>query len=370
MKHISHGMRDTTFGMVPGSNNQGDFVLKNDIQQKNVSGSYEYNYALILNNIDNFSSVYSSYIGRIDGNKIKNNNVISLFEDCFLSDVKEIEQYKFVEIPPNCFDFETFTFVKYTFPSIIYPSYVLYIQKDYRSSYHKIFLFSNYEFNKGFLENFKEKISLFTLENYEEIDWCYPYGSSFNIAKFPLKKPKIFHPESYPFIKNVDEWIDGYLNSPETVLILNGPVGTGKSTLIAHLISKAKMKVITAFDEKVMSNDNLYISFISEDYDLLILEDADRLLMERIGKDNDIMSKLLNVAEGIINIGNKKVIFTANLPNLDVIDPAIKRPGRCYDLLQFRELTMEESNVIRKKIGKEEFKKANKEYSLAEVYNK
>lgn len=205
-------------------------------------------------------------------------------------------------------------------------------------------------------------------ESHEEVTWIYNDGGHVDEVVFPLKKYREIMPEVYPFVSNdLNAWVDKFLASDSNILILNGPMGTGKSSLIAHIINRGKMSAMTAFDDKVMKNDSLYTNFISWSQNLLVLEDADLLLLGRVDKDNDTMSKLLNVSEGIIDTRGKKIIFTANLGNTKDIDPALLRPGRCYDIVEFRELTKAEANVARAKLGKRLFER-DKNYSLAQVY--
>lgn len=209
---------------------------------------------------------------------------------------------------------------------------------------------------------------------HDQVTWMYNDGHHLDEAVFPIKNYRPILPEAYPFIPNLDQWIRRFIESDSNVLILNGPMGTGKSALIGHMIKQGQFSTMTAFDDKVMKNDSLYTMFISYNYNLLVLEDADLLLLGRVDKENDTMSKLLNVSEGIINTKGKKIIFTANLGNTKDIDAALLRPGRCFDIVEFRELTLNEANAAREKLGKRPFAYAlsspNRTYSLAEIYQK
>ena len=219
---------------------------------------------------------------------------------------------------------------------------------------------------------FSDALAPHIYEAWDEIAWMYKAGvGNIEEATFPIKRYDDVMPEVYPFIGNgkFNEWVEGYLNSSSNVLIMNGPMGTGKSSLIAHLIREGRCAAMTAFDLEVMRTDGLYTQFIGGEYDMLILEDADLMLLERVSGDNDTMSKLLNVSEGIIDTTSKKIIFTANLENIAKIDPALRRPGRCYDIVEFRALTKTEANVARVKLGKKEFT-TDRDYTLAEVYQK
>lgn len=223
-------------------------------------------------------------------------------------------------------------------------------------------------------EYLKDKLRKNIREEHEEITWAYVAGTSFDTISIPLKDYQPLIPELYPYINNgkIDEWIDSYINSKSNVLILNGPMGTGKSSLIGHMIKRAKLKTMVAFDSNLMKMDSLYMNYISDDYEALVLEDSDLLLLGRLEKDNDSMSKILNVSEGLIESLNKKMIFTANLGNVSDIDAALRRPGRCFDIVEFRDLTLDEANVARRKLGKKEFNPlpgfTRKTYTVAQIY--
>jgi ATP-dependent 26S proteasome regulatory subunit len=66
---------------------------------------------------------------------------------------------------------------------------------------------------------------------------------------------------------------------------------------------------------------------------------------------NTMMHKFLNVGDGLVTTRNKKLIFSTNLPSIRDIDPALVRPGRCYDIISFRELSQNEAEKLAKKAG-------------------
>ena len=242
------------------------------------------------------------------------------------------------------------------------------VQRGDGSGYIETTMFSRFRVDEKIAKALASKLSDFISAPWDEIEWISNNGGSLTEATFPIKKYDPIMPEVYPFIPNVEKWVEKYLASKSNVLILNGPMGTGKSSLIAHIIRVGKLKSMTAFDSKVMKDDYLYTKFITEEYGLIVLEDADLLLLKRVEGENDTMSKLLNVSEGLIDTSNKKIIFTANLGNTKDIDPALKRPGRCFDIVEFRELEMHEANSARTKLGRGLFSNEKRSYSLAQVY--
>jgi hypothetical protein len=199
--------------------------------------------------------------------------------------------------------------------------------------------------------------------------WFKNAAKELNKIQFTLEDKKPFRPEHYPFIKNADDYIQRFTDSQASVLVLLGEPGTGKTSFIRHLLRQAKCECFITYDEDVMYDDLFYVNFLSDKTaEYLILEDADLLLTERVQDNNKIMSKILNTSDGLISLGNKKIIFTANIRDETRIDEALVRPGRCFDVLKFRPLTIEESTGIAKNNGIE-LSSTKQEFTLAEIFN-
>lgn len=144
----------------------------------------------------------------------------------------------------------------------------------------------------------------------------------------------------------VDNFIDEYLKSDESVLLLTGRKGSGKTELIRQIISKSEKNAQITFNKEIIRDNGFYYDFFSSDYnDILIIEDADDILMKR-ESGNDIMDLFLNLSDGIISNKEKKFIFTSNLPNLNSIDEALLRNGRCFATIEFKTLTEKQAKDI------------------------
>ncbi len=100
----------------------------------------------------------------------------------------------------------------------------------------------------------------------------------------------------------------------------------------------------------------------------MIIEDADNILSSRERDGNHLMSRFLNVSDGLIKLPNRKLIFTTNIVNPENIDPAILRPGRCFALIQTSELTLVEAQAAAR-VGGLPIPTEQRRYSLAEIFN-
>ena len=109
----------------------------------------------------------------------------------------------------------------------------------------------------------------------------------------------------------------------------------------------------------------------SDPWRLLILEDAGELLAEdareRTGQG---LSRLLNVADGLIGQGMRTLILVTTNEPLRRLHPAVARPGRCASEVEFKAFTQEEANTWltgRGQVGESSSKGSQ---TLAQLYSK
>lgn len=201
-------------------------------------------------------------------------------------------------------------------------------------------------------------------------EWAYLDGKGdLHTQSMYVKDMPAIVPELYPFLPDIDNYIERFRESAASVLILLGPPGLGKTTLIRYFMHKLKWQSMLAYDPKIMLLDNYYINFLQNDEaKCMILEDADIVLANRIEQQNPVMSKILNVSDGLMEF-KKKFIFTANISDVKDIDYALTRPGRCFDIINFRELTLDEARKAADATGHKLSDETKDSYTLAEIFN-
>jgi hypothetical protein len=220
-----------------------------------------------------------------------------------------------------------------------------------------------------FFDALKSKLkTLHVSEAASMIRWIYPTVHGNETRSLEIKKDWEIADCYYPWLGcSLNDYYQEFLESKAQILVLYGPPGTGKTSFIRDLICETGSNAIMSYDDRVLSSDSMFVNFLTDaHYDVIVVEDADELLTSSRGDHNKVVAKILNVSDGLLKLPRKKLIFTTNLDNVGDIDPAIIRPGRCFDALFFRKLTREEGEVVAKHMGIEPIDK--REVSLSELF--
>jgi len=177
----------------------------------------------------------------------------------------------------------------------------------------------------------------------------------------------VIRPEFYPSIGDAEAYIDEFIDSKEAVLLLAGPPGTGKTSLLRNVIYKRKLCVHVIYDEKLMQQDEVFQEFLFGEGDIMVIEDADTILSSRERDGNKLMSRFLNISDGLTKLPSKKMVFSTNITDFGNIDSALVRPGRCFGIMHTRGLTFEEAIIAAEAAGLPVPTK-RKDYTLAELF--
>ena len=208
-------------------------------------------------------------------------------------------------------------------------------------------------------------------EKLAKIRWWYRDGDGrakthdFYLPKLETKLAAEF----YPDMGDPYQFMDEYLSSPASVLLLAGPPGTGKTTWLRHMISEHHLLAHVVYDEGLMQKDTLFQQFLfDKESDIIVIEDADTILSPRESDGNKMMSRFLSISDGLIKLPNKKLVFTTNLSDFNKVDPALLRPGRCHAMVHTRPLNLSEAQAACK-VANLPIPIEKGEYTIAELFN-
>jgi hypothetical protein len=246
--------------------------------------------------------------------------------------------------------------------NVIHPQFILTIAGRLDSR-----LFCSYAGNPQFLAPVAQWFESDAFTNPPAaVEWV--YAENGNSVTIELDNRE-FIPEAYPFIsEDPHAYMRRYMESKSSVLVLIGPPGTGKTSFLKQLIRISRADALLSYDDRILSGDGFFANFMQNTAQrMLIMEDADTFLSVDRERGNNLLHKFLNIADGVMS-SNKKIIFSTNLASINKVDPALLRPGRCFDVINFRNLTRSEAVNVNSALGLPELPELSV-YNLSTVGN-
>ena len=153
----------------------------------------------------------------------------------------------------------------------------------------------------------------------------------------------------------VDAVIQKRLNRKKDkgIVLLHGLPGTGKSTYLRYLVGKIKKRILY-LSPHVAGNlmDPGFIELLIENPNtVVIIEDAENIIMARRHTGDSSVSNLLNISDGLLaDFLNVQLICTFN-SSLTVIDEALMRKGRLIARYRFDKLGVKKAQSLSRHLG-------------------
>ncbi|TCZ73089.1 AAA family ATPase [Flaviaesturariibacter aridisoli] len=137
------------------------------------------------------------------------------------------------------------------------------------------------------------------------------------------------------------------------IVLLHGLPGTGKTTYLRYLVGQTKKRVLF-LSPSVAGNlmDPDFIDLLVDNPNtVLVIEDAENVLMDRRAGPHAGVSNLLNISEGLLaDFLNVQLICTFNSP-VALIDAALLRKGRLIARYEFGKLGVDKAQRLSDALG-------------------
>lgn len=205
-------------------------------------------------------------------------------------------------------------------------------------------------------------------------------NNGYDLVNYEIKDPKIDLDLNYndDFKEEYDKIIKR-LNTPKDkgIVLFHGDPGTGKTTLIKHLLSVVKKKVIFIPPDlaPTISRPEFIAFLMQHSNSILVIEDAENAIVSRdnsYGSNQQAVSNLLNLSDGILSDAlSIQIICTFNC-SINQVDQALMRKGRLISKYEFKALAQKKAEKLAKHIGYSDdlvSKEVNKDLKLCDIFS-
>ncbi len=155
-------------------------------------------------------------------------------------------------------------------------------------------------------------------------------------------------------------WVDTFAQRTSEriggLTILEGAPGTGKTSLVTEIIRRLRKThlfyVLPVCNDGTLTSPD-WVSFWegqnrqhADRVKVVVLEDAERILIARSAADRDAVASVLNIADGLIGRMLKLHLLCSVNARFETLDPAIQRPGRLTNYRRFKPIIRERAVAL------------------------
>jgi hypothetical protein len=165
-------------------------------------------------------------------------------------------------------------------------------------------------------------------------------------------KTNMFYEDSF---QDVHQTILKRLNRKDDkgIVLLHGLPGTGKTTYLRYLVGRIKKRVLFIPPDMAtqIANPELVKLLIENPNSVLVIEDAENIIMQRQAGSDSAVSNLLNISDGLLSdFLNVQIVCTFN-SNVNIVDKALLRKGRLIASYEFGKLPVRKAQALSDHLG-------------------
>jgi hypothetical protein len=172
--------------------------------------------------------------------------------------------------------------------------------------------------------------------------------------------------------KGITKSIKGIKKADKGLTIFYGPRGTGKTSIINHVASKLDRIVIfipSSMIEHTINNPEFRKFIKKYEKPILVVDDCEMFFGDIYSKSSIFSNNVLQMVDGFLSdTMNANLILIMNIDDEDEIDPSLLECNNLIEVVEFTNLTVEESNDLAKSLGSN--KKYKIESSVVDIVNK
>lgn len=297
-----------------------------------------------------------NYISKVNGEK-----AYAVFKEKFADKINHIHQYKWYKQKKKKYQFDRTVL-------ILKNNCIVEFDDNYCEFFHD-------GKDEAFVNEVTELVNQFKERQRRqplEINLVVQNRNSLELKAMEIKRTKLdlslFYEDDF---KKVDELIRKRLvqKNDKGIVLLHGLPGTGKTTYLRHLVGKIKKRVLFLSPSVAgnLMNPDFIELLVDNPNTVLIIEDAENIIMDRRHNQSSSVSNLLNISDGLLaDFLNVQLICTFN-SSLTMIDSALMRKGRLIAKYEFGKLGIEKSKRLSAHFGFDTV--IDKPMTIAEVAN-